>query len=216
MINTSMINYLYKITNLVNNKIYIGVHRTDNIDDGYMGSGKIIRYAVRKYGIENFKKEILEYFDTHEEAFVRERIIVNEEFLNRKDVYNIKPGGKGGFNIEDARQGSKLGGEAYKDKVKSLDGLELEEYKKRMLNQSQKGVRVFKEKYKEYGGIWWQSSFKDKKHTDETKKKMSGPRPQSCGEKSSQYGTMWITDGIINKKVKKDIDILPGWKKGRI
>lgn len=52
--------YLYQITNLVNNKIYVGVHKTTDMNDGYMGSGKVIRAAIEKYGAENFKKDILE------------------------------------------------------------------------------------------------------------------------------------------------------------
>jgi group I intron endonuclease len=63
-----------------------------------MGSGKILNRAIEKYGIENFKKDILEYFDTAEEMFAREKELVNDEFLLREDVYNIRRGGFGGFD----------------------------------------------------------------------------------------------------------------------
>ena len=69
--------YLYKITNLINNKFYIGVHSTEDINDGYMGSGKAIKAAEKKYGLNNFKKEILEYFDSIEEMYN-----LTQEFLN--------------------------------------------------------------------------------------------------------------------------------------
>lgn len=88
---------VYKITNIINNNIYVGVHKTKNIDDNYMGSGKIICKAINKHGIENFKKEILHFLDSEEEMYLKEKEIVNAEFLSRKDVYNLNEGGLGGW-----------------------------------------------------------------------------------------------------------------------
>lgn len=89
--------YLYEIKNTVNGKIYVGVHKTKNLDDGYMGSGVAIRQAIKKYGIAAFTKDILEYFETAAEMYAREREIVTEEFISRDDVYNMRCGGQGGF-----------------------------------------------------------------------------------------------------------------------
>lgn len=89
--------YLYKITNLVNGKIYIGVHKTSNLEDGYMGSGVRLLRAIEKYGINNFTKTILAIYESKEDAYRAEAKIVNEEFLARKDVYNLNTGGKGGY-----------------------------------------------------------------------------------------------------------------------
>lgn len=89
-------NYFYKITNLINNKFYYGVHKTDNIYDGYMGSGTRLKYAYNKYGIENFKKEILKYFNTYDDALLYESNIVTEKLVNDDNCYNLKIGGKGG------------------------------------------------------------------------------------------------------------------------
>lgn len=93
-----MFYYLYEIRNKINGKIYVGVHKTENINDGYMGSGKVIRNAIIKYGIENFEKVILETFENAEAMYAREEEIVNDKFLLRDDVYNLKCGGLGGFD----------------------------------------------------------------------------------------------------------------------
>jgi hypothetical protein len=88
-------NYIYKITNLINDRIYIGVHKTNNLNDGYMGSGKIIKRSMIKHGVENFKKEILQFFPTYMEALEEERILVNMDFINSKHTYNLREGGYG-------------------------------------------------------------------------------------------------------------------------
>ena len=62
------VHYVYQIENLVNNKIYIGKHSTSNMDDGYMGSGKLLIKAIKKDGIENFKKTILCFFETEDQV----------------------------------------------------------------------------------------------------------------------------------------------------
>ena len=86
-------NYFYKITNNINNHFYYGVHCTDNLDDGYMGSGTRLHYAYKKYGMENFTKEILKYFDTAQEAYEYEAEIVTENLTADKNCYNISLGG---------------------------------------------------------------------------------------------------------------------------
>lgn len=86
---------IYQISNTVNGKIYIGAHSTENINDSYMGSGIAIRQAIKKYGAENFVKDILHVFDTREEMYEKEREIVSLDFINRPDTYNMGVGGRG-------------------------------------------------------------------------------------------------------------------------
>ena len=96
---------------LASKKIYIGVHETENPDkfDGYLGNGVRInvpasykhpttpfKRAVKKYGIDQFRRITISIFDTKEEAYSLEAMLVNEEFIKRDDTYNIKLGGSGG------------------------------------------------------------------------------------------------------------------------
>ena len=90
-----MVNYFYKITNELNGHFYYGVHKTNNINDGYMGSGKRLKYAIKKYGKEKFKKEFVAFFDTYQEALDLESEIVNEELIKNPNCYNLSLQGKG-------------------------------------------------------------------------------------------------------------------------
>ena len=89
---------IYKITNTRNGKIYIGYHKTNDINDGYMGSGNILKLAMHLEGKDAFAKEILHRYKTKEEALAKEKELVNEEFVNRDDTYNLKVGGEGGWD----------------------------------------------------------------------------------------------------------------------
>jgi hypothetical protein len=90
---------VYKTTCLINNKIYIGVHKTKKPYDSYLGSGKLILYAIKKYGKENFTKEILFIFDNKLDMFKKEIELVTEDFCLREDTYNMFPGGSGGCKL---------------------------------------------------------------------------------------------------------------------
>jgi len=88
-------NYVYITTNLLNNKQYVGDHSTNKLNDHYLGSGKLLYYSIKKYGKQNFKKEILEYFPTKKQSFDAQ-----EKWITKYDTcqngYNISPlGGMG-------------------------------------------------------------------------------------------------------------------------
>lgn len=105
--------YSYKITNNINNKQYIGVHRTNNLDDGYMGSGVLLKKAQRKYGIENFSKEILKYYLSETEMYNDEKNLIE----NFKPEYNLHEGGSGGWKYvnENGLCGYIVANERYKN-----------------------------------------------------------------------------------------------------
>lgn len=86
--------YVYKITNKINGKIYIGVHGSNDIvHDDYMGPGTLIKRALKKYGKMNFERELLFEYEDYLKAYEKENEIVNEEFCEDSNNYNIKIGG---------------------------------------------------------------------------------------------------------------------------
>jgi len=85
--------YTYKTTNLVNSKMYIGVHSTNDLRDGYKGSGSFLFKAIKKYGSKNFQVDILKFHKTQDDAYLEELSLVNEDWVKRKDTYNITVGG---------------------------------------------------------------------------------------------------------------------------
>lgn len=88
---------IYKTTCLINKKYYIGMHSTDDLNDGYMGSGKALKFSIKRYGKENHKVEILEIVESREILAEMEKIIVNKNKVNDDKCMNLKVGGIGGF-----------------------------------------------------------------------------------------------------------------------
>jgi group I intron endonuclease len=84
---------IYRTTNKINGKFYIGKHQTKNLNDGYMGSGKLLKRAIKKYGVDNFTKEILFIFDNEEDMNSKEKELV----VLGESSYNLCEGGNGGF-----------------------------------------------------------------------------------------------------------------------
>ncbi len=206
-----MLYTIYKITNKINNKFYIGMHKTENLEDGYMGSGKLIKRAIKKYNIQNFTKEILHVFDNEEKMIAKEKELV----VLSEESYNLCDGGKGGFGYIN-RSGKNIYGmngktSNVKDDLKrgrqtqEKNKIEIPGYAdniRKKISESQKGKP---------------GTFLGKKHSINTINKIKNHKHQT-GEKNSQYGTCWITNGQENKKIKKeelDKFIELGYYKGR-
>ena len=165
---------IYKITNNINNKIYIGKHKTDNLDDGYFGSGTYLKCAIKKYGKENFTFHLLFELQNEEEMNLLEKCVVNKEFLKRSDVYNLKEGGEGGgfYSLQSRKKMSE-----------SSKNMSQETRKK--ISESLKG-NIPWNKGKRTGLIPWNYG----KHlTEETLKKISENRKgKCCGKEHPFYG----------------------------
>ena len=194
------------------------MHSTNNLNDGYVGSGKRLRYAIKKYGKQNFILEILEYCNNRETLAFREKEIITEEILKDKNCYNIKEGGTGGGgfnNKEHQLKCSQAAGKKHSYRMKND-----EEYRK---NISEKLSKSNKRRY-ENGDLklfleQGKNSFKGKKHSEESKKKISDNKKNKyTGSENSQFNTCWITKSQVNKKIKKDEFNLyekDGWTIGR-
>lgn len=209
---------LYEIRNVLNDKVYVGVHKTKNLDDGYMGSGKVIKRAIEKHGVENFTKVILETFEDDASMYAREKEVVTDEFLDREDTYNLRRGGTGGFDFINKEGFNVYPGHA--DKARQhfiLAKIKQAELFKDPVYIESFGLKVsntLKERYKREVFPWT-----GKRHKESSKQKIGEKNSISQrGTKNSQYDTCWIYNEAGNKKIKKDElqqYLVAGYMKGR-
>jgi len=205
------IHYLYKTTCLITGRYYVGMHSTSNLEDGYMGSGKRLRHSIRKYGVENHKKEIIAFFDTRELLIQAEENTITQEMVIDDNCMNLRSGGTGGMKWLSKEVISKIsaaGRKAFLDKLNSNI-----EYRIKYSNIGRINIlKVTPQKYRK------KKSFEGKTHSSETKEKMSQKASLRTGNQNSQYGTCWIMKEGVNKKVKiEEVSkwLVHGWIKGR-
>lgn len=181
-----------------------------------MGSGKLLNRAISKYGIEKFKKEILFVFDNETDMNNKEKELV----VLCEQSYNLCPGGHGGFGyinknrLWDTEKHSKAASD--NRKIGTKKSQELAKTNKEWNEQRIANIRKSHPSTKDD----YVNPFKGKKHSKDTltKLKLKGHNNQT-GNKNSQFGTCWITNGIESKKIsKKEIDYWSskGYKRGRI
>lgn len=209
-------NYIYKITNLINGKIYIGKHSTNKSGDSYMGSGRLLGKAKSKYGKDAFKKEIIAFTDNEDNLDFLERFYIKKYKSRDLTVgYNLTDGGEGMLGYKHSNEtklkmkhhhydcsgknnpmygrhhtsDAKLKNKiAHLGKPSPLKGTHLdEEHKQKLKEGQQKYIQEFR------------SGMLGKRHTEQSKQKMSKNRSgKLVGVTNPRYGVKPNCDVIKN------------------
>ena len=197
--------YIYRITNKINGKTYVGQYEYKKLNDNYMGSGILLKRAQKKYGMKNFKKEILvfniskqEHADLLEETF----IAVEREKVGKENCYNVADGGQG----ENGCKGKHLSEEHKRNISESNKNKKKSEEHRIKLSESKIG-----EKNPNYGKP---GTFKGKHHSEETKRyfrevseayKKSGRKDWKTFQK--EYANNKLTSTIKIKKIEVILNV---------
>lgn len=239
--NKRLVYTVYKTVNKANGKFYLGVHKTSNPMDEYLGSGTYIKRAVAKYGQSGFTKEILFEYETQEEGWDKEDELIE---LNRNNPLctNIRKGGSGGFDYI-----NKNGLLTMSDETKARCTAKLLNWRKEHPNEIKENARI--------ANLTRSKQWKGGKHTTEVCHRISevssGPHNNMHDKKwvhhpelgfkavlldevqsyldagwllgriryrkttHSTYGKIWINNGERNKLVS-NLEEFPGWKRGRL
>ncbi len=211
---------VYCTTNRINGKYYIGVHQTTDLQDGYLGSGKILKRSIAKYGVAAFEKDICQIYGSAKEAFAKEELLVRVHRRN-KLCMNLREGGAGGYDYINATGiRSTSVDELNLARVRKLKSDPLFRARfsaatsagraKAVLTPLQIQQRAARSRRQQaLIALAW----KGKHHTLESRQLMSAKK---IGHLNNQFGTCWITDGQLNRKMRRNDPLPTGWKLGRV
>lgn len=192
-----MYGYIYLTTNLINDKKYIGKHRSEVFDEKYKGSGTYLAKAFAKYGFDNFRVELLKECESLDVLNSSEKeYIAKYKAVESKDFYNLANGGEGNTSKRTKRTIKKL--------KQSLTGRTLSEEHKLHVSESMKGKRT------------------GQKMSEETKKKislankgrvMSEEHKRKIVESRRKNNSYWISEETREKLSLSHKKQVP-WNKG--
>ena len=198
--------YIYKTTCIITNKFYIGMHSTDNLEDGYVGSGKRLWYSINKHGKENHVCQILEFLPDRDSLREREKEVVNQEMLNEELCMNLAIGGEGGHGSKFLTKEQLSNGG--KNSMKVIWTSE------KRIQHAKKQKEIYLKLHSE--GKLHIPTFKDKTHSLESKRLIGEANSiKQKGVNNSQYGKCWITNDVDSIKINKGDSIPEGWRLGR-
>lgn len=216
---------VYRTENVLTGHYYYGVHSTFDINDGYLGSGKRLKYAINKYGKENFRRRIIRRCRSAEEMYRYEKKIVARH-LGRRLCYNLAEGGRGGWhhvnNVDCPAEKirlSKLRQAAQRAGYKKL--LEkIEQDPEIVARRARSTSQTLKKAYE--AGHWIMPSFEGCTHSDEAKAKIGAANSVlNAGSNNPHYGKTWIshdearlTMRVLRTEVQEYFDA--GWRPGRV
>ncbi len=213
---------VYRTTNLVNGRFYLGVHKTSVLDDGYLGSGKLLKRAIAKHGEANFRKDVLFVFETDEEAFRKEFELVEAAKADPL-CYNLRQGGSGGFDWINKKpdQAWRVRAGVRANQTIQKRCMQSVEYREATRARRIKHIRYVrseadKERAKHLS-LMSAAAWRGQHHSPETLKLMSELKR---GSANKQFGKKWMYSpvlGISKPFPKKEVEgkMQTGWLLGR-
>lgn len=178
-----MVHYVYEIQNTLNNATYTGMTSKSTLETPYMGSGKWLKLAQKKYGIQNFTKRILVVCISREHAADVERELIGDQWQN-DDNYNMCPGGGN-----------------------PTKGLKCTEESKRKMSEARRGKKFGPRSEETRRKIGNANRRKHKPHSEETRRKISesmrGKPGPNLGKKMSDETRLKLSKSLTLRSVKQ-------------